>query len=253
MPYRFETEKKDYSDYSAGQFFHSTPHQTAFPVRLSSEIFLRCQALLEKNGRFPPYTIYDPCVGGGYHLVTLAYLHWQNIDCLIGADISQKVLVTTQKNFSLLNENGVAKRIEEISTLYTQFGKSSHHQNLRIASRFRDMLIQNSKTHEIKTAVFQADTLSYSETIKTQLAPFDIDLVLTDVPYGAKTSWEGEKQTQSNPLWHLLDTLKECLNAQAIVAIASDKSQKAEHASFHRVSQFKLGKRKVMLFEFKNG
>lgn len=76
MPYQYATQKEDYSRYASGQVFYGTPHQPVLPVRLSSETFQRCAAVLHEESRLPPYTIYDPCVGSAYHLTTLAFLHW---------------------------------------------------------------------------------------------------------------------------------------------------------------------------------
>jgi len=36
MPYRFATERRDYSDYSSGRVFYGAPGYPAFPVRLVS-------------------------------------------------------------------------------------------------------------------------------------------------------------------------------------------------------------------------
>jgi len=56
MKYRFEVERKDYSDFASGRVLYSAPNTTAFPVRLASEIVQRAFDILEsKGGQRPLY------------------------------------------------------------------------------------------------------------------------------------------------------------------------------------------------------
>lgn len=247
MSYRFVTEKLDYSAYASGQFFYNASNQPAFPVRLSSEIFQRCVAVLEENGRFPPYTLYDPTVGSGYHLATLAYLHWSQIKHIIGSDIDTAVLETTHKNFSLVTPHGVQTRIAELETLIDQFGKFSHRNNLQIAQTFEDQLQNNLKTHAIKTSLFQANALADVPPLAAQLGNLDIDIVFADVPYEQKTQWQAGDGAKGRELWQLLDTLLPFLTHNTVVAIAVNKKQSCAHEKYQRVGRFQVGKRRVFL------
>lgn len=248
MPYKFATEKIDYSDFSSGQFFYSVPNQPAFPVRLGREIFQRCAAYLTENGRFPPYNMYDPCVGGGYHLVTTAFLHWHQINSILGSDIDKDTLEFTEKNFSLLTLAGVSQRAQQLQALSNKFGKPSHQNNLAIALRFQKQLFENLERNEIETAVFQANILSEAFIQNTVLKEQTIDIVFTDVPYGQMSSWQGGKGEGVSPLYWVLENLQSFLAPVSIVAIATDKTHKVQHEHYQRVDQLRLGKRKVLFY-----
>ena len=49
MKYKFETDKRDFSDFSSGRVLYNAANTTAFPVRLASEIAQRCFDILEKR------------------------------------------------------------------------------------------------------------------------------------------------------------------------------------------------------------
>ncbi|HEX6383703.1 MAG TPA: hypothetical protein VF177_03435, partial [Anaerolineae bacterium] len=140
MPYRFATESQNYSDYSSGRVFYSSPGYPAFPIRLASEIFRRCLAVRQTNGLTKPVVLYDPCCGGAYHLSTLAYLHWPAIDTIIASDIDAEILSVAARNLSLLTMAGLEKRIDEIVDMHARFGKSSHVAALESARRFQRQL-----------------------------------------------------------------------------------------------------------------
>jgi tRNA G10 N-methylase Trm11 len=92
VPYRFETERRDYSDYASGRVFYGLPGFPALPIRLAGEMFARALALWAAQGLRSPCTVYDPCCGGAYHLATLAYLHWSDIGAIIGSDVDEEAL-----------------------------------------------------------------------------------------------------------------------------------------------------------------
>ena len=50
MSYEYALENINYEDYSNGRVFYNQQGATSFPVRLTIEIFLRCAAILEKEG-----------------------------------------------------------------------------------------------------------------------------------------------------------------------------------------------------------
>ena len=74
MKYKFETIKKDYSDFSSGRVLYNAANTTAFPVRLASEVIQRAFHILDKDGASGPYKIYDHVVGRVF-----AYNHWISI------------------------------------------------------------------------------------------------------------------------------------------------------------------------------
>jgi hypothetical protein len=52
-----------------------------------------------------------------------------------------------------------------------------------------------------------------------------------------------------DPLRNLLGSLRGVLSPDSVVAIASDKSQKAQHESYQRLEQFNVGKRRIALLK----
>lgn len=92
MKYKYIEKKENYEYLSSGRVLYSLPGQSAFPVRLSSEIIQRCFALLEARGNKGPYTIYDPCCGGGYLLTTLGFLYHNYFKKIYASDINPQAI-----------------------------------------------------------------------------------------------------------------------------------------------------------------
>jgi hypothetical protein len=76
-----------------------------------------------------------------------------------------------------------------------------------------------------------------------------VDIVFADVPYGWHSQWrELSSDLESRtPLWAVLDALSDILTLTSLVAIVSDKQQKASHESYQRVEQFQVGKRRAVI------
>ena len=117
MLYRFASERRDYSDYASGRVFMGRPGHPAFPIRLASELFQRCLAVRRAGGLTGPCVLYDPCCGGAYLLSTLAYLHWHEIDRVIGSDIDEEALALAARNLSLLTLEGLDRRIQDLAAM----------------------------------------------------------------------------------------------------------------------------------------
>lgn len=251
MQYLFIKKEQNFSDYASGQVFYSYPGRPALPIRLTSEIFQRCKAICEANGAAGPYTIYDPCCGGAYHLSTLAYLHWPDISEIIGSDIDEEALSLAKRNFSLLTEAGLNKRITEISGALGAYGKSSHEAALESADRLRSLLLQLTNVKEVKTLLFRADATD-NQVIGQELKGRKVDIIITDVPYGQQSTWQRFDPTTSLPsnfLWSMLDALLPILSPETIVAVAANKQQKVRHEQYQRLERFKVGKRQVVILK----
>lgn len=248
MQYKYAKEQLDYSDFSSGRVFYSLPGHPAFPVRLASEIFQRCLAQRATiYGNTSPCTLYDPCCGAAYHLSVLVYLHGEHIQEVIGSDIDEKAVALAARNLGLLNRDGLNERIREISAVFDQYGKASHQEALQSASVLSQKLSASTGGRLLKTKVFQASSTD-RKTISSQIQPNTVDVVFTDVPYGRHSQWrEPAYDSLSNPLRSMLDALLGVLSADSIVAIASDKQQKAAHNSFQRLERFQIGKRRVVI------
>jgi 23S rRNA (guanine2535-N1)-methyltransferase len=245
MQYKYEKESQDYSDFSSGRVFYSLPGHPAFPVRLASEIFQRCLAHRQRiYGNSDPCTLYDPCCGAAYHLSVLGYLHAENIGEIIASDIDQKAVALAERNLGLLSMDGLEMRSEELSAMLEQYGKASHQEALQSSLRLKEKLAALRETDPLATRAFQANAMD-SQAILRHLQPKSVDIVLTDVPYGWHSQWQDADPGLSSPLKAMLDALLGALSPSSIVAISSDKQQKAVHERYQRVEQLQVGKRRV--------
>ncbi|MBN2393026.1 MAG: hypothetical protein JXR84_20020 [Anaerolineae bacterium] len=248
MPYLFATEHHNDADYAAGRVFYSLPGHPAFPVRLASEIFQRCLALRKADGLTAPCALYDPCCGGAYHLATAAYLHGEHIASITASDIDAEVLALARRNLELLTLPGLDRRIAELELLWADYGKRSHEDALASAERLRERLSSLTERHTIALSVFQADALDRPR-ILGEVGAHAVDVVTTDVPYNRLSAWQGDAVAAAppDPLWQMLEALRSVLAPGAVVAIASDKGQKAAHEAYRRVDRFQIGKRRIIL------
>jgi hypothetical protein len=247
MQYR-HTKEQDYSDLSSGRVFYSLPGHPAFPVRLASEIFQRCLEHRERSyGVSTPCTLYDPCCGAAYHLSVLAYLHRESIQQVIASDIDPKAVELAERNLGLLSEAGLDRRIRELLSLFEKYGKESHREALHSASVLKKRLFSLRARHSVSTKVFQANAMDGSALID-QIGPGSVDIVFTDVPYGWHSHWQDARPAAgTDPLGSMLEALPGVLSPSSILAIISDKQQKAAHPGYQHLEKFQIGKRRVIL------
>ena len=250
MHYQFAKERPDYSDLASGRVFYSLPRHPAFPIRLADEILQRCLARREANHVTGPCVLYDPCCGAAYHLSVLAYLHWHSFREIIGSDIDQKAINVAQKNLGLLSVEGLDKRISEISEMFRLYRKESHKEARDSAYRLRNRIGTLAEEYPLKTRIFQANALE-SETLRENLKDITVDIVFVDVPYGLHSEWRNPDTNSEfeNPLWRMLNALVGILAPTSIVAVVSDKRQKASHEEYQRIEHFQMGKRRVALLQ----
>ena len=244
MPYEHATAQEDYTDYASGRVLYSLPGLPALPVRLVSEMFQRCLAAREAERLVSPVTLYDPCCGGAYHLTTLAYLHWEALSEIIASDIEPDAVDLAQRNLALLTPAGLGHRTEEISEMLESYGKASHAAALESAQRLRSRLELGLRRHSIATRAFQADA-TRAEQMVAGLQGTVPDIILTDVPYGQASDWRLSTEDAQPALWQMLEALRPITAPHTLVAIASDKGQRAVHEAFRRVERFNLGKRRI--------
>lgn len=249
MPYRYAVEKDDYSDLAAGPVLYSLPGQPAFPVRLASEIFQRCQAHLRANGTPGPYVLFDPCCGSAYFLTTLALLHWHSIRAIVASDIDIDTLGLAQRNLALLTLPGLEQRAAQLARLIAEFGRPSHHEALASVERLQALVAAHVGAHPIPTRARIANGLDAEQLQRAVGSSYagQIDMVLTDLPYGQRTAWRSAPTGDQEPQWHLLQALRAVLGPRTIVAITATKAQKVAHAAYTRVEQFQVGKRRTTL------
>jgi len=238
MLYKYETEKKSYEDLASGRVLYNAPGFSAFPVRLASEIAMRCFAILERHRVKAPYTIFDPCCGGAYLLATLGFLYGKHLRTIIAADIDPNAVALAKKNLSLLHSGGLQRRIRELEMLAQQHAKSSHEGALFSASQLLKLI--ESKNHELEIDCFESDAT------KNPSRQFFADLIMTDFPYGNLTKWRSEKQKAMLQFFAQTSTHMEA-NKSVLVVIA-DKSDKLPAGELRRIEHFKVGKRQISFF-----
>ena len=250
MPYQFATERPDYSDLASGRVFYNLPGHPAFPVRLADEIFQRCLAIREADHLSGPCTLFDPCCGAAYHLGILGYLHWEAFREIIGSDVDPVSIRPAQKNLGLLSPAGIDQRVSEIDEMFRQYGKESHREALDSAQRLREKISAFANAHPLRVGTFQANALDTGQ-LQEKLHGTTIDIVFADVPYGQHSQWTllDPKNTSGDPLRLLLESLLGILSPRSVVAIASDKSQKAQHERYQRLEQFNVGKRRITILK----
>jgi 16S rRNA G966 N2-methylase RsmD len=99
----------------------------------------------------------------------------------------------------------------------------------------------------LTTKVFRSNVAD-GQTILKHVQPQSVDIVFTDVPYGQHSQWQDAHELL-NPISSILDILADILSPSSIVAIASDKGQKASHERYQRVEHFQIGKRRVVILK----
>jgi tRNA G10 N-methylase Trm11 len=142
----------------------------------------------------------------------------------------------------LLTPAGLDRRINQITDLFSQYGKPSHQEALESAHRLRERLVAFDMP-EVRT--FQASALD-AGALRERLAGNRVDIVFTDVPYGQHSQWQG---AGANPIHAMLDALLSVLSSDSVVAIASDKGQKVAHKQYQRLEHFQIGKRRVVILK----
>lgn len=241
MEYHFETAGRNYEDFASGRVLYNAQGTTAFPVRLASEIAQRCIGLLESKGASGPYSVYDPCCGGAYLLTVIGLLHGGRMNRIYASDSNEEVLGIAGKNLSLLTSVGLSRRKAELNKLIELYGKASHREAVASADRL-GVLLAGSSIESVET--FPADITKPGQ-VPEQCR--DVNLVITDLPYGDIVSWSGDSADPVNDLFELAHERME--PSRSVLAIIADKSQKLKHDKFKRLQSVKIGRRVFGIFE----
>jgi len=244
MEYKFAGTYSNYADLASGAVFYSLPGHPAFPVRLASEIYQRCLAY-RKNVEVP-CTLFDPCCGAAYHLSIVAYLHWDSVCRVIGSDVDEKAVQLAERNLGLLTPSGMERREREIAAMIHLYGKISHKDSLESLHRLQQQVSCLTAIRPMQMRVFRANVAD-AEALKEGLQGVPVDIVFTDVPYGQHSEWL--EIPSPNPVWAMLDALRQVLSLESIVAVAADKLQKIAHEAYQRLEKFRLGKRQVVILK----
>jgi len=102
------------------------------------------------------------------------------------------------------------------------------------------------QAYPVTSRVFRANATDLKQ-IASSLKARSVDIVFTDLPYGFHSDWAGSET--KNPAQAMLEALLEVLSPSSIVAVASDKKQKAAHEGYQRIERFQVGKRQVVILK----
>ncbi len=235
MIYRYFAHN-NYEYLAAGRVLRHSAGYSNYPVRLAGEIFMRCLAAAGVENR--RVVLYDPCCGSAYLLTVLGFLCGASISEIYASDLSADAVALAGENLSLLTPEGQKKRTDELACLYAAYRKDSHSQALKSAEYLAELIGGKPVP---KTHAFTADAL---DATALKAAVFTADIVLTDVPYGALTSWS---EDASDAIAKLLTTILPVISRDSIIAISSDKGQRISHSSYKRIERLNAGKRKIEL------
>lgn len=241
MEYMFEKTPMNYEDYASGRVLYNARGATAFPVRLASEFAQRGFRLLEERGCAGPYTLYDPCCGGGYLLTVIGLMHGRRLRAVYGSDIDKDKLAVAASNLSLLTVEGMERRAAQLRELDAAYGKPSHREALVSLAK-----LDGARRHAAieKTELFAADATDPGALAGKAAG---VNLVMADLPYGELAEWRTDT---ADPAEALLSNLLNVLDpAHSIVIIVADKQQKLRHDRYRRLQHIKVGKRQAALFE----
>ncbi len=253
MQYKY-CENENFEDLACGRVIMQKAGHTNFPVRLAQEIFGRCVSYLNSPDDL---CIYDPCCGGGYLLTVLGLLNRDVIKTIVASDIDEEAIQIAQENLSLLNKDGMERRMRRLSELHAAYGKVSHADALDSARRLMAGL--DNTSYGVDADVFKADILA-EDALKD--CGFKADIVFVDVPYGNMVAWQGPVASRADNTVAgvgvrtglcsstLLDNLRPVLKDRAVVAVCSDKSQSFGSEHFCRLEKQMIGKRRLQIFRY---
>ncbi|WP_058304046.1 hypothetical protein [Gorillibacterium timonense] len=244
MDYRFATTKRNEEDFASGRVLYGAHGTTAFPVRLASELVQRGVEQLRLSGKTAPYRLYDPFCGGGYLAALLGFLQPGLFARIDGADLNDDVLSVARRNLSLLTPVGMEERIAQLQELERLYGKPSHREALISASVLAEIVSKQERIPDWAVHHHDSTGAVPPEEVK------EVDLVVTDLPYGGLVSWQGEADA---PVQAFLSQLTRCLNRDAIVIVVADKGQKLTHEAYKRLQAGKVGKRQYAIFRWIGG
>jgi len=240
--YQHATNKENYEDYSSGRVLYGATGATNFPVRLSSEIFQQCANYLKSRGKSGPYKIYDPFCGVAYSLTVIGLLHSTEIKSIIASDSDSRILEFAEKNLSLLSTNGLNKRIKELTKFVLEYNKTSHKYALASALRLQSKV---ELSNQITVKCFKFNSISNKDFPQSLSG---IDMIITDLPYGKLTHWEGSI-TDKNFTQRFLDNIKSKLNTTSVIAIVSNKKQPILYQGYKIIKTFTIIKRRITILE----
>ena len=99
-------------------------------------------------------------------------------------------------------------------------------------------------------AAIAADCFVFDIAAGARLPPAvnGVDMVLSDLPYGRSSSWQGAADSAS-AAEKLLAAVSPTLSPAAVVALVAGRQQPVSHPDFRRVESLTVGRRRITLLE----
>lgn len=235
MSYRHATDRIDYSDLASGQVLRSAPGHPGFPVRLASELLQRAVARLPGHARAG---VWDPCCGSGYLATVVGLLHRERVCDMLATDVDPDAAALAGRNLELLTGAGLAAREAELRARAAEFGKPSYAVTADTAARLADRLAAagGDLPHEARAA----------DAFAPEPPARPVDVVLTDVPYGALTHWSGAVPA-GDPIAALLGSVARVLPGHAVLAVAARTRRIAVPEGVRVLERIRVGNRAAVL------
>lgn len=233
MSYRYATERTDHSALASGQVLRSAPGYPGFPVRLASELLQRAMVHVE-GARV---RLWDPCCGSGYLVAVLGLLHRDRLTHVRATDVDEDAVGIAARNLELLTARGLAERERELRRSARDFGRVAF---VERAESARDLAAGLAATGgDLPHESGVADVFGLTE-------PVDADLVITDVPYGEMTRWEGGVP-ESDPIRGLLAAMGRVLPPRAVVVVTARTRRVPLPEGVRALERVKIGNRSAAL------
>ena len=246
MGYRYAERRPEHADLASGSVLHSLPGRPAFPVRLASELLLRCLAVRAEAGLHGPALVHDPCCGGASLLTALGFLHPERLRGLIGSDLDPDAVRLARRNLALLTPDGLDARIGLLRERLAAYGRDSYAEAVERAGRLRARLAGGGPP----ASCFTADAADPA-ALRRGLGGDRPDVVLTDLPYGRASGWAGGVAARPGPdgapgpAWLVLDALAAVVGPGPVIAVVTDKAEPVAHDGFRRLERLQLGHRRA--------
>ncbi|WP_159944875.1 MULTISPECIES: rRNA methyltransferase [unclassified Nocardiopsis] len=232
MGYRYAVERADRADLASGHVLRSAPGFPGFPVRLASELFQRAMV---HTGR-ETVRLWDPCCGSGYLATVLGHLHRDRLTHVRATDVDADSVALAARNLRLLTAEGLAEREEELRRSARDFGRVSFVERAEAARDLAAGLAAAGGDLPHEAAVADVFTLE---------GAVPADLVVTDVPYGEMTRWEGA--VPGDPMRELLASLGRVLPERAVVVVTARTRRVALPEGVRALERVRVGNRAAAL------
>lgn len=219
-----------YKDVGSGHVLYSAPGFPAFPARLSIELFERARHAVGVSRA----SLWDPMCGAGGMATTLGLTCSDSLRQILATDICGDAVSLAQRNLKLISSEGLAHRSEELR----QIGADPS----RIVSAER--LAKGIKGQVIKVRAAVADSTDRKALLDLNVG--NVDIVLTDLPYGAQTHWQSASET---PLLAMLDALRHVLPRHSVMVFAST-DRRAFDGAPKAFRSFKYGRRTIKMYRW---